>query len=38
MVKSKGRKALSIAVEELYKGKVKILPEEETGEEEKTEE
>ena len=38
MVKSKGRKALSIAVEELYKGKVKMLPEEETGEEEKTEE
>ena len=38
MVKFKIRKALYIAVEELYKGKVKILPEEETGEEEKTEE
>lgn len=33
-VKSRGKKPLSIAVEELYKGKVKILPEEETAEEE----
>lgn len=33
-VKAKGRKALSVAVEELYKGKVHILPEEETEEEE----
>ncbi len=32
-VKSRGRKALSVAVEELYKGKVKILPEEENKEE-----
>ncbi len=33
MVKAKGRKALSVAVEELYKGKVKILPEQEAEEE-----
>ena len=33
MVKAKGRKALSVAVEELYKGKVKILPEQEADEE-----
>ena len=34
MVRSWGRKALSVAVEEIYKGKVKILPQEETEEEE----
>ncbi|HIV24572.1 MAG TPA: DNA-directed RNA polymerase subunit omega [Candidatus Scatomonas pullistercoris] len=34
MVRSRGRKALSVAVEEIYKGKVKILPQEETEEEE----
>ena len=34
MVRSRGRKALSVAVEEMYKGKVKILPQEETEEEE----
>ena len=33
-VPSRGKKPLSIAVEELYKGKVTILPEEESGEEE----
>ena len=38
MVKARGKKALSIAVEEIYKGKVKILPEEEAAEEEITEE
>lgn len=31
LVKSKGKKPLSIAVEELYKGKIKILSEEEAA-------
>ena len=34
MVKAAGKKPLSIAVEEMYEGKVKILPEDETPEEE----
>lgn len=33
LVPSKGKKALSIAVQELYEGKVKIMPEEENTEE-----
>ena len=32
--KAAGKKPLSIAVEEMYEGKVKILPEDETPEEE----
>lgn len=34
LVPGKGKKPLSIAVQELYEGKVKIMPEEETTEEE----
>ena len=33
-MKAAGKKPLSIAVEEMYEGKVKILPEDETPEEE----
>ena len=36
LVKDYGQKPLSIAVEELYDGKIKIMPEEETEEEEIT--
>ena len=36
MVPSSGKKPLSTAVEEIYKGKVHILPEEEEVEEEET--
>jgi DNA-directed RNA polymerase subunit omega len=38
MVPSSGKKPLSTAVEEIYKGKVHILPEEAEVEEETTEE